>query len=305
MNDDGVISQVTANQILHPILAGLRDLSGEIRESIDEIHIPAPASAPLVSLVPEANLLSSPEFDKIAAALAKAQGDIKNPTKDAENPHFGKAYADLAGGIAAIRSALSANGVTYIQPTRIRGSQIIVYTRLIHESGQWLESEWPACAVNAPPQAQGSGLTYARRYSLFSLVGIAGEDDDDDGNAAQGSTPGREQPPRGKATVTTGRQPAKASEPRVPSLTAADSTALLAGMLATLKATGTREAIVSWSESNHADKERLLGPDRDKLIAAFGEQQKAIKKGVKKADEPPPAEGPSEGVSDAHESATA
>ncbi len=265
----------------------------------------AEIAAALAKVKPESNLLSSDQFDEIAAALAKAQGAIKNPTKDAENPHFGKAYADLAGGIAAIRAALSANEITYIQPTRIRGTMLIVYTRLIHSSGQWIETEWPACPLNAPPQAQGSGLTYARRYSLFSIVGIAGEDDDDDGNIASGAAPAREQPARGKATVTTGKRENKPTEPRTPSLTVEDSTALLAGMLATLNATQTREAIVSWSESNHADKERLLPPDRDKLIAAFGDQQKAIKKGAKKTDDTPPAEGPSEGVSDAHESATA
>lgn len=122
---------------------------------------------------------------KLADALAKAQGEIKNPAKTAENPHFKSSYANLATGIDSIRAALSKHGIAFTQPTRAQGELLMLYTRLIHSSGEWLESEWPVGSfTKLTPQQMGSALTYARRYSLFSLVGISGGDDDDDGHAA-------------------------------------------------------------------------------------------------------------------------
>ncbi len=125
---------------------------------------------------------SSEHTNEISAALAKAQGIINNPGKGKENPHFKSQYADLSGGINAIREGLSSNGVAYIQATRVEGDVLMLDTRLTHSSGQWIECEYPVCKFPAQPQIMGSSMTYARRYSLFSLVGIAGEDDD--GNAA-------------------------------------------------------------------------------------------------------------------------
>jgi hypothetical protein len=125
---------------------------------------------------------SSELTNEISAALAKAQGSINNPGKKAENPHFKSHYADLSAGINAIRDGLSANGVAFVQATRIDGEVLMLDTRLSHSSGQWIECEYPVCKFPAQPQIMGSAMTYARRYSLFSLVGIAGEDDD--GNAA-------------------------------------------------------------------------------------------------------------------------
>jgi hypothetical protein len=128
--------------------------------------------------------------NEISAALAKAQGEITNPAKESQNPHFRASYADLASGINAIRAPLAKNGLAYSQATRLDGEVLMVDTRLSHVSGQWFESEFPACRFPAKPQEVGSALTYARRYALFSLVGIAGEDDD--GEAANKSeTPAR------------------------------------------------------------------------------------------------------------------
>jgi ERF superfamily len=137
---------------------------------------------------------TSETIDAISAALAKAQGEIANPAKDAQNPHFRSSYADLAGGVNAIRAPLAKNGLAYIQATRLDGDILMVDTRVSHSSGQWIESEFPACRFPAKPQEVGSALTYARRYALFAIVGIAGEDDD--GNAAnQTETPARKQQP--------------------------------------------------------------------------------------------------------------
>ena len=127
---------------------------------------------------------TSVETNEIAAALAKAQGIINNPGKTAKNPHFKSNYADLSAGINAIREGLSANGIAVIQAPRLEGDVMMLDTRLAHGE-QFYEAEWPVCKLPSPPQQIGSALTYARRYALFAMVGIAGEDDD--GNAANAS----------------------------------------------------------------------------------------------------------------------
>jgi hypothetical protein len=124
---------------------------------------------------------SSEQTNEISAALAKAQGAINNPSKKATNPHFNSQYADLSGGITSIREGMSANGIAFVQATRVEGDVLMLDTRLTHSSGQWLECEYPVCKFPVQPQIMGSAMTYARRYSLFGLVGIAGEDDDGNG----------------------------------------------------------------------------------------------------------------------------
>lgn len=127
----------------------------------------------------------SEQTNEISAALAKAQGTINNPGKGALNPHFKNKYADLSAGINAIREGLSVNGIAVIQSSRMEGEVMMLDTRLTHASGQWFECEWPVAKFPSAPQVIGSALTYARRYSLFSMAGIAGEDDD--ANAANGT----------------------------------------------------------------------------------------------------------------------
>lgn len=130
----------------------------------------------------DGKLRCSAQINEIVGALAKAQGAINNPAKKGVNPHFNSKFADLSMGINAIREGLSVNGLAVIQSTRMQGDVLMLDTRLAHSSGQWFEAEYPVCKLPAQPQAIGSALTYARRYSLFGIVGIAGEDDD--GNAA-------------------------------------------------------------------------------------------------------------------------
>ncbi len=136
---------------------------------------------------------------RLAEALAKAQGEIRHPGKNAENPHFKAKFATLADGIIAIREALSRHGVAYVQTTRIDGPILILTTTLVHAvSGESIESEWPIGAYEKlTPQQLGSSTTYARRYTLFPMVGISGADDDDDGNAASQS--------RGNGSMTSER----------------------------------------------------------------------------------------------------
>jgi len=122
-------------------------------------------------------------IDKIAAALAKAQGEIDGAKKTATNPAFRSKYADLAGCVEACRDSLTQHGIAVLQMPQPCDDGVILVTMLAHASGQWIADgglHVPANKKDA--QGFGSALTYARRYGLCAMVGIAPEDDD--GNAA-------------------------------------------------------------------------------------------------------------------------
>lgn len=130
--------------------------------------------------------LTSETTGKIAAALIDAQNDFKPAVRDATNPHFGSQFVSLGGVLGAVSEALRTNGIALVQQADLtdQGMTVLV-TRLIHkESGEWLASVYPVRPVKADPQSEGSALTYARRYALMSLVGIAPEDDDGTAGAA-------------------------------------------------------------------------------------------------------------------------
>ena len=132
---------------------------------------------------------TSDKIDALAGALAKAQGELKNIEKGKINPHFKSRYADIADGLEVIRPVLSKHALSVVQVTSVNPDTgvFILFTRLLHSSGQWIESSYPLPTGKA--QEQGSAITYARRYSLFSLIGTAGTDEDDDGNAANTAAP--------------------------------------------------------------------------------------------------------------------
>lgn len=126
---------------------------------------------------------TSEQINEIAAALAKAQGEMKPAVKDATNPHFKSKYADLAANVEAARGPLSKHGLSYIQEPVTTERGIAVTTRLLHSSGQWIEFDAltvPLSKVDA--HGVGSATTYARRYALGAALGLVAEDDD--GNAA-------------------------------------------------------------------------------------------------------------------------
>lgn len=118
----------------------------------------------------------------MVAAFIKAQGAFKPAVKDAVNPHFKSRYVTLQAVLDAVQPALHANGFALVQATNIADGKTILRTSLLHVSGERLDSEYPVHPVKADPQGEGSALTYARRYALMALCGIAPEDDD--GNAA-------------------------------------------------------------------------------------------------------------------------
>ncbi len=133
---------------------------------------------------PVAGVFMSTQIDKLAAALSKAQGQIKSAAKDSTNPHFKSKYADLASLDEASKEALAKNGLAVVQLPRANGRSVTLVYALLHESGQFLGSDLTMTAQQDTPQAIGSCITYQRRYSKAALVGIS--QDDDDGNSAQG-----------------------------------------------------------------------------------------------------------------------
>lgn len=130
------------------------------------------------------------EHKSIAAALAAAQSQMGKALKDSANPHFKSKYADLASVCAACMPALNANGIAVIQPLVETEFGRSVVTSFIHGSGETLECPVPLILGKNDMQGLGSAITYARRYGLMSLAGIAPEDDD--GNAAAAAAPARD-----------------------------------------------------------------------------------------------------------------
>jgi hypothetical protein len=133
---------------------------------------------------------SSETIGTIAAALAKAQAELTNPEKSltatirAPFPREGDRtfrYAPLSSGLDIVRKTLGQHEIATVQTTAIdnEAGLIRLTTILAHASGEWISSDWPVCSVGetAAPHRMGAALTYARRYALFTLVGIAGEDD--------------------------------------------------------------------------------------------------------------------------------
>jgi len=133
---------------------------------------------------------SSDTIATIAAALAKAQVELTNPEKSLvgtiRSPFPREAdrtfrYAPLSSGLDIVRKGLGRHEIATIQSTEIdkEAGLLRLTTILAHSSGEWVSSEWPVCQISdiASAQRMGAALTYARRYALFTLVGIAGEDD--------------------------------------------------------------------------------------------------------------------------------
>ena len=162
---------------------------------------------------------SSDTIGALAAALAKAQGELTNPEKSLigtiRSPLPREAektfrYASLASGLDIVRKALGQHEIATVQTTSIDDGLIRLTTTLAHSSGEWVSSDWPVCAVSetAAPHRMGAALTYARRYALFTLVGIAGEDDLDAPDLdLQTAEPGPQNGPPAKEAWSNGQTP--------------------------------------------------------------------------------------------------
>lgn len=219
---------------------------------------------------------SSEHIGAIAAALARAQADLTNPEKTLtavirspfprEDDRTFR-YASLASGLDLVRKSLSQQEIATIQTTRIEPStsQIHLTTLLAHASGEWISSDLPVCAAKdtEAPHRMGTALTYARRYALFALVGIAGEDDLDAPEAG---------PPNAaelqKAALATLGKPAKGLFNRPRFLDAQASAALrsrLMGELAALDGGG----LLAWAMSSLPLKNTMLEADARAIEEAY------------------------------------
>lgn len=135
-------------------------------------------------------------LNALYAALADAQAELKNPEKTKEGKvkgtakasgkeyEYGFKYADIGDVLEAVLPVFSKHGLSVMQPTKIDNGSILLITRIAHKAGGVIESEYPVCSLNGNHQAMGAALTYARRYALTSLIGIAAVDDTDGEGAA-------------------------------------------------------------------------------------------------------------------------
>ena len=124
---------------------------------------------------------TSENINELATALSKAQGQMGGASKTADNPFFKSKYADLGSVIAAVKEPMAENGLSYVQfPFAFEGN-VGVTTRLMHSSGQFMESSFAIPAPKNDPHTYGGLVSYCRRFSLQSILGIPSEDDD--GNA--------------------------------------------------------------------------------------------------------------------------
>ncbi|KTR27926.1 hypothetical protein RSA11_04510 [Exiguobacterium indicum] len=143
----------------------------------------------------------SDSISSIAKALAAFQQDVTQPKKSAKNPHFKSTYVPLDNVVDSIAETAPKHGLSYIQTTVTENDKAGVQTLLMHESGEWIEFEPLLLPIGqkATPQAVGSAITYARRYSLSSVFGLASEVDDD----ANGASDNASKNPAPKAVMAT------------------------------------------------------------------------------------------------------
>ena len=157
---------------------------------------------------------TSEQINEIAAALAKAQGAIKDAAKGGKNDHLKNKYATLTSIWDACREQLSTNSIAVVQaPSTGDDGSVVVTTRVVHSSGQWLESSMACRPAKFDAQSMGSVTTYLKKYMLAAMVGVA-PDDDDDGESAvgRGSDSGdtRDMRPAAPQSPPQRRQPPKA-----------------------------------------------------------------------------------------------
>lgn len=148
----------------------------------------------------------SESIAQLAAALSIAQGAIKGAVKDSTNPHFQSQYADLASVWDAFRSTFAENGLAVVQLPSADGPRVTVTTILTHKSGEWIAGDLTLTAAQSTCQGAGSAITYARRYGLAAVAGVAPEDDDDgegaDGRGKGGKREPETRPPQRKPNHT-------------------------------------------------------------------------------------------------------
>jgi len=239
---------------------------------------------------------SSETIGAIAAALAKAQAQLVNPEKslvgtirlDGSGAERLFRYAPLSSGLDIVRKTLSQHEIATVQTTGIDESAGIVRlsTVLAHASGEWIASDWPVCAISetAAPHRMGAALTYARRYALFTLVGIAGEDDLD---APDPAGPSTEMPKKftasgnGSQEIRSARRPVgesnrSGSVSQRLELSAALSASLKDELLRQIDRLGAADGAALWAQRNLAAKNKLAAADARCVEEAFAARLASI-----------------------------
>lgn len=154
----------------------------------------------------------------LTAALAAFQAELPDVGKNSTNPHFKSKYADLADVVKVVLPALAKQGLAWVAAPTLTDHGFVLAYELRHVSGESITGEWPLPDATGNAQALGSAVTYAKRYTLSAVTGIA-PDEDDDGNAAQSATRSRPAKPAPK-TAPPGWQDAVDTATTVDGLTA-------------------------------------------------------------------------------------
>src|SRR6195256_5128502 len=263
---------------------------------------------------------SSDTIATIAAALAKAQVELTNPEKSLvatlRSPFPREAdrtfrYAPLSSGLDIIRKSLGRHEIATIQATGIdkEAGLLRLTTVLAHSSGEWISSEWPVCQISniASAQRMGAALTYARRYALFTLVGIAGEDDLDAPDLDAGPNPAAE-PPRppdqrkqsnGQAPATERTDDGKLPEPSARSVLGVQlSASLRESLIEKLVFINSADEAASWAHRNLPAKNTLTGADAKIVEERFRARLSAISPSHGTCDRPAEGYEPSHAVAE-------
>jgi hypothetical protein len=253
---------------------------------------------------------SSESIGTIAAALAKAQAELTNPEKSLiatirsafprERDRTFR-YAPLSSGLDIVRKSLGRHEIATIQATAIDkdGGLLRLTTVLAHSSGEWISSEWPVCQITdiASAQRMGAALTYARRYALFTLVGIAGEDDLDAPDLGTVSKAEVELPRADYQTQSDGHGGLATRPPRDgsnsvasarPLLPPDESATLRERLVAELSAINSADDAAIWAHRNLPAKNSLTAVDAQIVEARFQARLETIGDGVT-AEGPPNA----------------
>jgi len=235
---------------------------------------------------------SSPSIASLAAALAKAQAELVNPEKSlvatirsngAKGDEQTFRYAPLSSGLDIVRKTLGQHEIATVQTTAIDQTAGLVNltTVLAHASGEWISSDWPVCAISetATPHRMGAALTYARRYALFTLVGIAGEDDVDapdllppEQQASKPSEPkggGNSRLNGGHLHPAARRTGKIQTNPAEPPLGAEASAALRDRLLGEIKELAGGDEAALWAHRSLAEKNKLTAADALRVEEAF------------------------------------
>jgi ERF superfamily len=237
---------------------------------------------------------SSETFAALASALAKAQAHLVNPEKSltaiittgrAGETERSFRYAPLSSGLEIVRKTLSEQEIAVIQTTAVdQASRMLNLTTLLaHSSGEWIASHWPVCSIAeiASPHRMGAALTYARRYALFTLVGIAGEDDLDAPDLCDGPRspeppaderslkPGHGQPPVQLRKPANGQRRHGMDGERPSTLEPEQSAALREKLLTAVGSITSADNAAIWAREALAAKNRLATADAKLVEDAF------------------------------------